>query len=52
VALRIRPHPARALVGRDRLDHLGVAGLQIDLGDVIAGERGVPDVALGVAVMP
>jgi len=42
----IRPHPPRALIGRGRLDDARTTRCQIDPGDVIAGQRGVPDVAL------
>src|SRR5690349_15053990 len=44
--LGIRPDAARALIGRRRFDNIRRAVRAVDLGDVIAGERGVPDVAL------
>src|SRR2546421_571668 len=44
-ALGIRPDAARSDAPARRLDDGRRAGLPIDLRDVIAGERGVPDVA-------
>ena len=45
-ALGIRPDAARADAGLGRRHHHRVAAHGVDLGDVIAGERGVPDLAV------
>src|SRR3954447_8200871 len=54
-AFGIRPYPPGTLIGRRRLHDRRVPGRRIDFGDMAAGERGVPDVALrrdGDAVGP
>src|SRR4029077_11490506 len=46
-ALGVRPDAPRALIGCRRFDDGCVARCIVDLSDIAAGERGVPDVALG-----
>src|SRR4051812_49402811 len=54
-ALAVGPHAARALLRRRRLDDAGRPARCVDLGEIVAGQRHVPDRALrrgGDAVGP